>query len=349
MQPPLTPSPPEELSSNPQPTYDTTLIRAAATLLICNSHLEAFYKWPWLAADGLLGNSLFFLLSGFGLTLSQGRTQRGFAEWAWRRLQRLYPALWISTAVACLLGGAYRSWKPWDYVTTFIYPTPYGYISTILLLYVPLYFLLRARKPQLYLLTLLGVMLPYFILYWLDLRGVPANAPLSLGTRSRWVWDLFDFQPVLLGCWLASRPKRLESRPAVDWSLLVILFALYVGLKLYMVRGHFAHFYFLLNWLTLGILYYGFRVGTSPAMVKLYRSRRFLSTPLTLLASLTLELYLTHFYVAENRRIEALPFPVNIAAFFALSLLLAWALGWVVNRLQPSRRTPGGANTNPVR
>ena len=55
------------------PRRDTTLMRALGALLVANSHLEHFYPFAWLAGDGLVGNSFFFLLAGFGLEQSARR------------------------------------------------------------------------------------------------------------------------------------------------------------------------------------------------------------------------------------------------------------------------------------
>src|SRR5215831_9694789 len=75
---------------------DTTLVRVLAMVLIANSHLEALYPRPWLAGDGLLGNSLFYVLSGFGLAASAAtRGLPGFVPWYTKRLVRIYPSLWL--------------------------------------------------------------------------------------------------------------------------------------------------------------------------------------------------------------------------------------------------------------
>ena len=56
---------------------DTTALRVLAIVLIANSHLEDLYPFRPLAADGLIGNSLFFMLSGLGITLALGGGRTG--------------------------------------------------------------------------------------------------------------------------------------------------------------------------------------------------------------------------------------------------------------------------------
>ena len=45
-----------------------------------------------------------------------------------------------------------------------------------------------------------------------------------------------------------------------------------------------------------------------------------------LIGGLTLEIYLVHGFVHDNRLVATLPFPVNLAAFWPATLLLAWVL-----------------------
>ena len=48
---------------------DTSFIRVVAILLIVNSHLDAYYPISYLGTGTAIGNSLFFVLSSFGLSL----------------------------------------------------------------------------------------------------------------------------------------------------------------------------------------------------------------------------------------------------------------------------------------
>src|SRR4051794_35650129 len=97
---------------------DTTLLRAAAALLVANSHLEAYYSPAWLAGDGLLGNSLFFLLAGYGLAMSHAENQRSFSVWFLRRMARMYPALWLVVGCATLVNAVGR---PTDLASGFLW------------------------------------------------------------------------------------------------------------------------------------------------------------------------------------------------------------------------------------
>src|ERR1700722_17050247 len=125
---------------------DTDFMRAAAALLICNSHLKYFYPFRWLAGDGLLGNSMFFFLSGFGIALSIKSIRLGFFSWYSRRIKRIYPAAALCTVFFyLLLYHRWRDWHPLDYVHAYIWPTPYDYVMLIMVVYIFIYGMLRIR------------------------------------------------------------------------------------------------------------------------------------------------------------------------------------------------------------
>src|SRR5262249_39759191 len=127
---------------------DTTLVRVLAMVLIANSHLEALYPRPWLAGDGLLGNSLFYVLSGVGLAASAAaRGLPGFVPWYARRLLRIYPSLWL------FLVGALLWTRPPDVLGSitlraWIWPTAYGFIAIIVPVYALVYPVLRAQTAR---------------------------------------------------------------------------------------------------------------------------------------------------------------------------------------------------------
>jgi len=125
-----------------------TLYGAIAILFVFNSHLEPLYPARWLAGDGLLGNSLFFFLSGWGISTSWRRQQRPFALYLERRVTRIYPTLFA--AVLLLEWLPARGWATWtglDYVERLVYPTEFTYVRVIIPAYVLLYVLLRYVRP----------------------------------------------------------------------------------------------------------------------------------------------------------------------------------------------------------
>src|SRR4051794_14227820 len=99
-------------------------LKAAAALLIINSHLERMYQRPWMAADGMLGNTIFFFTTGITLAGSlKRRPDEAFGQFLWKRLSRLYPALWIALLLVPPLPMHFSPVRP--FVRDFLYPTPF--------------------------------------------------------------------------------------------------------------------------------------------------------------------------------------------------------------------------------
>lgn len=79
------------------------LIKTLAAILICNSHMGELYPISAMAVGGSLGNSLFFIVSGF---LISTKTEMGPVRWYLKRCSRLYPSYWILNLIL-LVSGSY--------------------------------------------------------------------------------------------------------------------------------------------------------------------------------------------------------------------------------------------------
>ena len=73
------------------------ILKAAATLLIFNHISQRFYgSSTYFAAGGVIGCTLFFFCSGFGLSF--GRMEC-FGTWYKKRLMRIWPSSFVAAAV----------------------------------------------------------------------------------------------------------------------------------------------------------------------------------------------------------------------------------------------------------
>ena len=111
------------------------LIRALAALVITNSHYTGVYPTDLIANGGLLGDVLFFSVSGFCLASTKG----SFGKWYLRRFVRVYIPTWVMTIIYMLL-GAYVVTGIKDVVNFFVWPTHWHFVASIILLYIPLFF-----------------------------------------------------------------------------------------------------------------------------------------------------------------------------------------------------------------
>lgn len=300
---------------------DTTLVRALAALLIANSHLEDFYPIRHLAADGLLGDSLFFLLSGLGLVLSDQRVRRSFTAWYGRRLARIVPSVLL---VVLLFDFGYRggwnTWGPGEYLGNFLGAGPYRFVSQILVFYVIYFAVLRVggARALKWLIALLFV--PYLV--------------LPCCGRSPAVYDLFHwffyFQMMLLGGWLGSGRDRLARGGWKACSLLLALLAGYVGLRWASVSGRLGDWFVLPHVLIVPIGVLLLRVCQAESLKTALRRCPPLAWAIAAVAGITLEIYLAHYQFVTSHTIASLPFPLNVLVFFAASVLLAQMISWAV-------------------
>lgn len=319
----------------------TILMQAAAAILIANSHLEPLYPRPWMAADGFIGNSIFFLLSGYGITLSLRSKQQSFVQYYLRRILRIYPALWLVELIFHLgFGGVWRTATVTDLVRILVYPTNYGYVRQVMIFYI-LFFCLRPWLRGRILLSLFGgLWLPLLTLCGFDLWRHP-ETQLHLGDKNDWMWEIFFFQVMLFGGYLAASANRV---PGTVWSgvlRLVTLLVLYVGLKFLMVLGmpvpgvgcSFAEFYILLFALVPLIVWQFFVLATSEVWVHWLRRHCTLQLIGALVGGMTLEIYIVHGFVYRNQHIQKILFPLNVGIFFVVTLVLAACIHWSARRL----------------
>lgn len=325
---------------------DTIILQCLAALLIANSHLEGLYphSCSWMAADGLLGNSLFFFLSGYGLVKSERKNHRPFLKYYWRRVVRIYPALWLVVILFQLgWGEKWQAWGPADYFHDLIYPTGYGYIRQIMVFYIPFYFLARLQRPKVMMWLGLGLSIPYLARY---LAALPPGGiiHLKLGTTDIWLWDMFYFQMMLWGGYCGFQPggrSTIKEKTAI-W-LLVISFVVYVGLKFAMVvTGSFipgtsvplSDFFIILIFLTAVIVLLMFQVFTSSAIAAWVATISPLKWLVTLAGGLTLEIYLSHEFIAYNSVMEKIPFPLNLISWLTATLGASWLIGKWARQIQ---------------
>jgi peptidoglycan/LPS O-acetylase OafA/YrhL len=293
---------------------DTLLLRALAALLIANSHIEAYYPVPQLAADGLLGDALFFFLSGYGLVRSDRNQARGFRDWYARRWARIYPSVLLALLGEYLLHAGWRDWAWTDYVLNFGLGLRYVFVTQILAYYVVFYALMR-RGGTRWLGRLVGLLL------------VPLGLLGLLGTRfetTHAVHLLFYFQAMLLGGWLGGRDGAVE--PAGAWRLaaLAALLTLYAGARAAVATGRLeGGFGVVPHLLLLPMLGLLLGVARSRPIADGLLSRPWASWLIGLVGGSSLELYLVHYQLMVVPEIAALAFPANVLVFVVLSIALA--------------------------
>ena len=129
-----------------------TVLRFIATCLITNTHYNDVYPIGSLAVGGLLGDVLFFIVSGFVLAKP---TSQNFGSWYWKRVKRIYPTIFAGVCWYMLTG--YRTFNNSNWFEAFIFPTFFVFIAAIILLYIPFYFVNRIKNRKCFLFVILGL------------------------------------------------------------------------------------------------------------------------------------------------------------------------------------------------
>lgn len=311
---------------------NTRLLLALAAILITNSHLEKFYPWPLLAGDGLLGNSIFFMVAGLGITLSTRNKLRTFPDYYWRRIIRIYPTVLLVVTAFMLIPQ--RGWSSWDwptFVTNYVWPTPWAFIEYVMVLYAFFYLLLKLNSARVFLWTLLGAFMPFGICWYLHPQ---ADARLSLGTLHSSIWWVFWFQIMLLGGYLALR-ERAPPHVGRLFILFGISSAIYLGLKIAFVTGRIAHCHFLLFPVVLLIVYSVAEMAGAESIDHAWKRIPAADSVVRWIGSRTLEIYVIQGFVAYRDDLaKGIPFPANIVVFWLVLLLIAALVHAVVSLIQ---------------
>ena len=303
------------------------LLRALAAALITNAHYEDIYPLSILANGGLLGDVLFFGVSGFLLCPVKGT----FPRWYIHRLGRIYPAVWIITLVYLFL-GFYRVSGAMGLVRLLIYPTYYHFIASIVVLYVPFYIVMRLTER-------------------LGDRAVGWAAIVTAGAYLLYYCKFFDYSyyhiddvyaPMIrflfFGAMLIGARYRLgfqqakARRDLLQPLLLAIILLAYLASKLLFASGRFAPALQPVNQVVLlAVLYLSFACALRledwiPRLpMPFQKGIRWLSEH-------TLEIYLVQYALIP--RVNVGPFPLNFLAVSAAILLSAAILHWGVERLR---------------
>lgn len=113
-------------------------IKFFAALLIINSHIEVLYpdELKFVSSGGAIGNSIFFIISGFFLHIKDG-----FWVFCKKKIMRLYPTCWIALCMGMLVGAKSIPYGIQDVLKTFIWPTSYWYVGALILFEVIVYIL----------------------------------------------------------------------------------------------------------------------------------------------------------------------------------------------------------------
>ncbi len=320
-------------------------LRCLAAILITNSHYTGIYPIDMLANGGLIGDILFFAVSGYCLV----NIKTGFLKWYGKRLLRIVPPVLVITAVFALIGaysfGNYANGTESTLLFSllsnvgieypkllswFVYPTYYHFIASILVLYVPYYFLLKNDYTRNHLPTVMAIIAAVYFAIYLFFYD---KSYYHIDTVREPLCRFLFMESMLLGAYFRINDQRLRNtgRPIIYAICTMIAFVLYFASKLFFSGGAYSYLQIVNQPVIFVLLYFLFRWFASiDAKVDNPPPKKWSNSIVGFIANLTLEIYLVQYVLIDFVRRLALPFPLNWAVLTAMIIAAAFILHMII-------------------
>ncbi len=306
------------------------LIRALAAMVITNSHYTGVYPTDLIANGGLLGDVLFFAVSGYCLANTKG----SFGKWYLKRFVRVYVPVWVCT-LAYMLIGVYVIETPVDIAQFFLWPTHWHFVASIILLYIPLFFVAKhiELNTKNYRRLTVGLLVLQLLLY----ITVYDNSYYHIDTVREPMIEFLFFQSMLMGLhyrWQCNNQQTDilnldEAKVSIKLLLCcLVLFLLYFASKMVFVKmPDLSEFQIVNQLILLALLFAVFRLFMQlEGKLRTIERTKFWKV-IQFIADRTLEIYLVQYVILDYLKIGS--FPLNWLLLTITIAIGAVALKWV--------------------
>ncbi|SES78926.1 acyltransferase family protein [[Clostridium] polysaccharolyticum] len=299
-----------------------TFLRCLAACFITNSHYTGIYPTDLIANGGLIGDVLFFAVSGYCLY----NVKLSFPKWYGKRLYRVYPPVLIMTAVYMLCGAyslADHGIRWW-----YLYPTYYHFVASIVVLYIPYYFCMKLDGLKKHLLFLMGVVAIISLLLYLTVYDKSYYHIDKV--REPLIRFLF-MECMLLGAWFRQNDKRFRNQFKRYYPFVTVgIFMLYFASKLIFSRRESLSKLQFLNWIAIVCLLIYIFITFASLDEKLEKLPAWSKKGISFVSDITLEIYLVQYVLIDLIRPFG-RFPLNWFILTGVILLLAYLLHVICN------------------
>lgn len=294
-----------------------TVLRALAACLITNAHYTGIYPTDLIANGGLIGDVLFFAVSGYCLY----NVKMPFPRWYGKRLYRIYPSILIMTLVYVLL-GAYRLTEH-NAVWWFVYPTNYHFVASIIVLYIPFYFCMKIDWIRKY---LVGVMVAVAVIWILVYLAIYDKSYYHIDTVREPMIRFLFMESMLLGAWFKQNDQKIGNNFKVWYPFATLgTFLVYFASKLLFSRRENLSQFQILNQIaifSLLVLMFMTFAGLDSRLEKL---PSWIRKAIGFISSITLEIYAVQYVLIEVIRPLG-HFPINWIILTVAILVAAFVL-----------------------
>lgn len=306
------------------PWESITLLKCLAAILITNAHLTRFYpeSIQFISFGGALGNSLFFLCSGWALT--SGVEKMEFFPWYCKRGFRVLLPVWIFMIITlCLNVNSYHWYQ-------FI-QTPYWFLNAILFFYIPYYLIIRYAKK--WILSICGLLCLGCLVEFLI---IPHNSwMMEESVNDVYIHYWFYFLIMLVGVWIRINNKSNDSyciKKCIKYALgVIVTFMLYMGNKYYIIHtgNPIYSFQLFLPICLLGFAICFYRLAQNLSALKSIPDN---NKVINFIAANTLEIYIVQFTTAHY--LVHIPFPFGLICDIIAILVCAKILNFLSSKIQ---------------
>ena len=307
-----------------QVVFFITVLRALAACLITNAHYTGIYPTDVIANGGLLGDVIFFAVSGYCLYNSNHPlSMPGFFRWYGKRIWRVYPPVIIMTIVFMGL-GAYSLTPENGFVWWYVYPTYYHFVGSIIVLYIPYFFIVNINRLRRNIIPILAVIGTIWILVYCLLYD---KTYYHIDTVREPMIRFLFMESMLIGAWFRQNDEKWRNSFRVIYLVItILLFFVYIGSKLlFSKKEALSSFQFLNQIAILALLFFIF-LSACGLDEKMEMMPSCIKKCITFISSLTLEIYVVQYVIIEWIRNLVLLFPLNWLVLTCCILVLAFAL-----------------------
>lgn len=294
----------EKKTENP----GVNLLRFLAIALVINSHMDAFYPIPVLGTGGAIGNALFFVLSAYGLMLSEKNRPQRFQDYLAKRVRRIYPIVWMSTLVLIFplllfyyfkspenfssLVNEFSLNNPLGLLSIIFYPpNAFWFLQALMIFYVLGFALIKnySNKKIIYSINLL--VLIYITLYLRAENYSDLIIEQEMNFKLVFYFLIFTF-----GIFLASVESKIKYKSVGDYLMLLLFVFVIYGHKLLvmMTGGKYAEYQFVQQMAIFPLVFYFLKISRSDWVGRLFNIETWAGRFVSLVAAMTLELYIVH-------------------------------------------------------
>lgn len=300
-----------------------TVLRALAACLITNAHYEGIYPTDLIANGGLIGDVIFFAVSGYCLcNIKHPLSAKGFISWYGKRLWRVYPPVVVCTLIYFLL-GAY-DFSIHGFVWWIVYPTYYHFIASIILLYIPFFFFMKIdvlRRNIGKIMIAIAAIWAIVYCFFYDKSYYHIDSVYEPMIR------FLFMESMLVGAWFRINDKRIRNCFKIVYPIVtILLFAVYfISKKLFSTRVDLSQFQILNQIIIFALLFFIFR-SFSGIDCHLSSLPRWIKKMIEFVSSITLEIYVVQYVLIDLVREWGISFPANWLILTASIIFTAFVL-----------------------